>query len=195
MRPKAIPAYPAAGRSQANLAYSALLLTFLGWAILERWSFSAQAGLTPHLIAGVACAPILACTLRRFHAACPRYLRAAARPPGIDRRAALLLAVLLALLFAVGALFAMATCGGSAILVAALAALCCLMPWTALRAHQLHLFPSFVAVTAGAALAPALARMPPGLMASLASAWCLWAIAAALCVGLYGQEARRHRRS
>jgi len=37
----------AARRSPANLAFAALLFSFLGWAILERWSFGAAPGPCP----------------------------------------------------------------------------------------------------------------------------------------------------
>lgn len=191
MRSKAVPAYPAAKRSPANLAFSALLLTFLDWAILERWSFSAHTGALPHLITAVAGAPVLGCALCRFRAACPRYLRSGSRPPGLDWNGAMQFV----LLFAVGALFGIAASSGSTTVVAVLAALCCLTPWTALRVHQLHLFLSFFAVTAGAALAPGLAGPQPSLMAALPAAWCLWAVAAALCAGLCSQEVRKRRLS
>jgi hypothetical protein len=190
MRPKAIPTYPAAKRSPANLAFSALLLTFLGWAILERWSFAARTGAAPHLITAVAGAPILVCALRRFRAACPHYLRSGERTAGLDRSGAMLLA----LLFTVGALFGIAAGSGSIIVVGILAVLCCCTPWTALRAQQQHLFLSFLAVTAGAALAPGVAGLPPSLMAAMPAAWCLWAVAAALCVGLCSKEVRKNRR-
>jgi hypothetical protein len=188
MRPKAIPAYPAAKRSPANLAFSALLLTFLGWAILERWSFSARTGPLPHLITALACAPVLFCALRRFHAACPRHLRTETRPVSSATGA-----LVMALLFAVGALFGVAASSGSVGLVAGPAAVCCMTPWTAVRAHQQHLFLTFLAVTAGAALVPALAGLPSTLMAVLPAAWCLWAGAAALCIALCGREVRRQR--
>jgi hypothetical protein len=189
MRPKALPAYPAAKRSPVNLAFSALLLTFLGWAILERWSFSARTGPLPHLIATLACAPVLFCALRRFHAACPRHLRSESRPP----RGATA-ALVLGLLFAVGALFGMAAASGSITLVAVPAVLACVTPWTAIRAHQQHLLLSFLAVTAGAALVPALAGFEPVLMTVLPAAWCLWAVAAGLCIALCGREVRLQRR-
>jgi hypothetical protein len=185
MRPKAIPTYPAAKRSPANLAFSALLLTFLGWAIMERWSFSARTGPLPHLIITLACAPVLFCALRRFHAACPRHLRTESRPVGGATSA-----LVLALLFAVGGLFGLAAAMGSIALVAVPAVLACFAPWTALRAHQQHLFLSFLAVTGGAALVPTLAGLPSMLMAVLPAAWCLWAVAAALCVALCGREVR-----
>jgi hypothetical protein len=190
MRPKAIPAYPAARRSPANLAFSALLLSFLGWAVLERCSFASHAGPLPHLVAALACAPTLTCSLRRFRAACPRHLRARTRPSGAGTTRALVLA----LLFGVGALFGIAACIGSVVLVVVPAVLCCFTPWTALRAHQQHLFLSFLAVTAGAAMAPGLAGMPPNLMAAMPSAWCLWAVAASLCIALCGSELSRGRR-
>jgi cbb3-type cytochrome oxidase subunit 1 len=190
MRPKAIPAYPPAKRSASNLAFSALLLTFLGWAILERWSFGAHAGAMPHLISSLACAPVLACALRRFHAACPRHLRTSARPDGgVATRA-----MVLTLLFAVGALFGIAACTGSIVLVVVPAALSCFTPWTAIRAHQQHLFLSFLALAAGAALAPALAGMPLDLMTAMPAAWCLWALAAGLCIVLCSSELSSARR-
>jgi hypothetical protein len=193
MRSKAIPAYPAVKRSPANLAFSALLLTFIGWAILERWCFSARTGPLPHLITTLACAPVLACALRRFHAVCPRHLRSGVRPvvrPVFGGSAAMVLA----LLFAVGAAFGIAACSGSIVLVALAAAVCCFTPWTAIRAHHQHLFLSFLAVAAGAALAPGLAGLPASLMAALPAAWCLWAVAAALCIGLCSREVRQRRR-
>jgi cbb3-type cytochrome oxidase subunit 1 len=190
MRTKAIPAYPRARRPAANLAFSALLLTFLGWAILERWILAAHAGAMPHLISSLACAPVLACALRRFHAVCPRHQRISARPTGVAATRALVLT----LLCAVGALFGIAACTGSMVLVAVPAALCCVTPWTVLRAHQQHLFLSFVALTAGAALAPALAGMPLNLMAAMSAAWCLWALAAGLCIVLCGSELSKARR-
>jgi hypothetical protein len=190
MRPKAIPAYPAARQSAANLAFTALLLTFLGWAILERWSFAARTGFMPHLVSSVACAPILVCSLRRFKAACPRRLRAGGRPSGVAAARALVLA----LLFAVGALFGIAACAGSVMLVVAPALLCCFTPWTALRAHHQHLFLSFLALVAGAALAPGVAGLPLNLMAAMPAAWSLWALAAGLCIVLCGSELSKARR-
>ena len=80
MKPETIVADPSAARhSPANLAFAALLFSFLGWAILERWSFGARTGPLPHLINTLACAPVLACSLRRFRAACPRHMRARTR--------------------------------------------------------------------------------------------------------------------
>jgi hypothetical protein len=189
MRSKAIPAYPAARQSAANLAFTALMLTFLGWAILERWSFSAHTGFMPHLVSSVACAPILVCSLRRFQAACPRRLRTGGRPSGAAARA-----LALALLFAVGALFGIAACAGSVMLVVAPAVLCCFTPWTALRAHHQHLFMSFLALVGGAALAPGVAGLRLDLMAAMPAAWCLWALAAGLCIVLCGSELSEARR-
>ncbi len=188
MRPKAIPAYPAAKQSQTNLAFSALLLTFLGWAILERWIVGARTGPLPHLVTAVACAPVLFCALRRFHAACPRYLRVAARPG--SAATGVLVPILLA---AVGALFGIAACAASIGFMAVPVALCCVTPWTAVRAHQQHLFLSFLAVTAGAGAGPALAGLPPSPMAAVQAAWCLWAAAAALTIVLCGREVRWRR--
>ena len=188
MKPGAIPAYPAAARrSPANLAFSALLFSFLGWAILERWSFGAHAGVVPHLVNALACAPVLACSLRRFRAACPRHLRASMRPRGALLGGGLALAVV----FAVGAVVGIAAGSGPVSMVALAALLCCFMPWTRLRAHQLHLFLSFFAVAAGALLAASLGDQKVKLMVALPAAWCLWASAALLCIALCGGELMR----
>jgi hypothetical protein len=185
MKPGAIPAYPAAARrSPANLAFSALLFSFLGWAILERWNFGAHAGIVPHLMNTLACAPVMACSLRRFRAACPRHMRARSRPRGALLGGALALAVL----FAVGAVFGVAAGSGSMGMLALAALLCCLIPWTRLRAHQQHLFLSFLAVAAGALLAASLANPKMNLLVALPAAWCLWAAAALLCIALCGGE-------
>lgn len=191
MRSGALSSYtPAAGRSPANLAFSALVFSFLGWAILERWSFMSGAGAGPHMIVTVACAPVLACSLRRFRAACPRHMRA--RMP---LREGLLAGGLgLSLLSGVGALFGCLAGSGSMTPVVLAAGLVSLAPWTRLRVHQQHLFLSLLAVAAGSALAPALARQAPSLMAVLPAAWCLWAAAAALCIALCGEERLRRRR-
>ncbi|CAH0295585.1 hypothetical protein SRABI118_04213 [Massilia sp. Bi118] len=185
MKPGAIPAYPASiRRSPVNLAFSALLFSFLGWVILERWSFGARAGIVPHLVITLACAPVLACSLRRFRAACPRHLRASTRPRG----ALLGGGLALAMLFAAGALFGFAVGSGLVSMVALSVLLCCLMPWTRLRAHQQHLFLSFLAVAAGALLAANLVNPKMNLLVALPAAWCLWAAAALLCIGLCGGE-------
>jgi hypothetical protein len=185
MKSGAIPAYPvSARRSPANLAFSALLFSFLGWAILERWSFGARAGIVPHLVNTLACAPVMACSLRRFRAACPRHMRARTRPRG----ALLSGGVALAVLFGLGAVFGIAVGSGSVGLVALAAVLCCCTPWTRLHAHRQHLFLSFLAVTAGAVLAAQLANQTVNLLVALPAAWCLWAAAALLCIGLCGGE-------
>jgi hypothetical protein len=190
MKPEAIPGYPAAsGRSRANLAFSALLFSFVGWAILERWSIKAGTGPLPHLIISLACAPVLACSLLRFRAACPRHMRAGMRPRGGIKAGG----AALAMLFAVGAMFGVAAGSGSVTLVVLPAALCCLAPWTRLRVHQQHLALSFLAVAAGAALAPALTRHSPDLMAAVLAAWGLWATASLLCIVLCGGELLRKR--
>jgi hypothetical protein len=190
MKPGAIPAYPAASRrSPANLAFSALLFSFLGWAILERWSFGAHAGPVPHLVNTLACAPVMACSLRRFRAACPRHMRARTRPRAALRSGALALAVL----FALGAVFGIAVGSGSVTLMALPAVLCCCMPWTRLRAHQQHLFLSFLAVTAGAALASILSNQKVNLLVALPAAWCLWGAAALLCIALCGGELMKRK--
>jgi len=54
----------------------------------------------------------------------------------------------LAILFALGAVCGMAAGSGSMTLLVLPAALCCCTPWTRLRAHQLHLFLSFLAAAA-----------------------------------------------
>jgi hypothetical protein len=185
MKPEAISGYQAAsGRSRANLAFSALLFSFLGWAILERWSVKTGAGALPHLVITVACAPVLACSLQRFRAACPRHMRARIQLRGRLRAGGLALAML----FAVGAVFGVAAGTGSATMVVLSAALCCLAPWTRLHVHQQHLFLSFLAVVAGSALAPALAGQSPGLMPALLAAWGLWSAASFLCIALCGGE-------
>jgi hypothetical protein len=185
MKPGAIPAYPASvRRSPANLAFSALLLSFLGWVILERWSFGARAGIVPHLVNTLACAPVMACSLRRFRAACPRHMRARTRPRG----ALLSRGLALALLFVLGAVVGLAVGSGSVGMVALAALLCCCTPWTRLRAHQQHLFLSFLATAVGAVLATGLANRQLNLLVALPAAWCLWAAAALLCIGLCGGE-------
>jgi hypothetical protein len=194
-----MPAYPAAARrSPVNLAFNALLFSFLGWLILERWNLGAHAGAVPHLVNTLACAPIMACSLRHFYLACPRHLRTSARRPGASPagRAAL------AALFAVGALFGLAAGGGSMTLVVLLAAACCFTPWMRIRAHQQHLFLSLLAVAAGAAavaaaalaLNPGFPRREASLMAVLPAASCLWGAAAALCIGLCGGELLKKRK-
>jgi len=185
MKPAAIPAYPGSfRRSPVNLAFSALLFSFLGWAILERWNFGARAGIVPHLVNTLACAPVLACSLRRFRAACPRHIRASMRPRAALPGGGLALAVL----FAVGAIFGIAAGSGSIVMVALAALLCILTPWTRLRAHQQHLFLSFLAVAAGALLAASLVNAKMNLLVALPAAWSLWAAAALLCIGLCGDE-------
>ncbi len=179
----------AARRSPANLAFAALLFSFLGWVILERWSFGARTGPLPHLINTLACAPVLACALRRFRAACPRHTRARA-----DRRSALAASGLaLAALFALGAVCGMVAGSGSITLLVLPAALCCCTPWTRLRAHQLHLSLSFLAVAAGSVLAQGLAGQPLHLMTALPAAWCQLTAAALLCIGLCGEELLRKK--
>jgi hypothetical protein len=191
MKPQAMPRYPAAtGRNPANLAFCALLFSFLGWAILERWSLNAHTGPLPHLIIGLACAPVLACSLLRFRAACPRHMRMRLRP----RRAVAAGGLALVLLFAVGAGFGVAAGSGSTAMVMLAALLSCFAPWTRLRAHQPHLFLSFLAVVLGSALAPGLAGQQPDLMAALPAAWGLWAAASLLCIGLCGGELLQRKR-
>jgi hypothetical protein len=73
-------------------------------------------------------------------------------------------------------------------MLALAALLCCLIPWTRLRAHQQHLFLSFLAVAAGALLAASLANPKMNLLVALPAAWCLWAAAALLCIALCGGE-------
>jgi hypothetical protein len=182
MKALALAATPGAGRSPANLAFSALLLSILGWTLLERWTVGARTGLLPHLLNTLACAPVIACSLRRFHAACPRRLRAGMR---LDRAlpAAAPALLLLALL---GAACGLAAGSGSLAATVVPAALCCCMPWTTLGAHRLHLLLPLLAVAAGAALAPSLAGQTLKLVPVLASAWCLWSASALLCIGLCG---------
>jgi hypothetical protein len=190
MKPAAMRAYPeAARRSPVNLAFNALLFSFLGWIIQERWNLGARTGAMPHLVTTLACLPITGCSLRRFHAACPRRLRTRALPPGASTAGPMALAAL----FAVGAVFGIAVGGGSMTLIVLLAAICCFTPWTAIRAHQQHLFLSFLAVAAGAALALGFAPRAPSLMVVLPAAWCLWAAAAVLCIALYGGELLKQR--
>jgi hypothetical protein len=197
MKPATMRAYPAvARRSPVNLAFNALLFSFLGWLILERGSLGARTGAMPHLINTLACAPLMACALRRFYLACPRRLRSSGRGPSASPAGRLVLAIL----FSVGGLFGIALGGGSVTLIVLLAAACCLTPWTAIRAHQQHLLLSFLAVAAGAAVvtgaaqALGLARREPSLMVVLPAVWCLWAVAAVLCISLYCGELLRKKR-
>lgn len=190
MKPRAIPAYPSVARqSPANLAFSALLFCCLGWAILAYWIAAAHAGATPHLINTLACAPIMACSLRRFHAACPRHQRSGMRPPGLHtagKRA-------LALLFAAGAAFGAALANGSMVLVAVLVLACCCVPWTRFRVHRQHLLLSFLALAAGSALPLAASGRPLTIMVAMPAAWCLWTMAALLCICLCSSELRKNR--
>lgn len=184
MKPGAIPAYPSmASRSPANLAFSALLFCFLGWAILELWTVGAHAGLMPHLINALACAPVMGCSLRRFHVACPPHLRAG---PAGRRKAG---KPALALPFVVGAAFGAALAGGSLILLALLSAGSCCLPWTRSGVHRQRLPLSFLALATGAAL-PLLAAgaRPLAIMVALPAAWCLWTVAALLCICLCSGE-------
>lgn len=121
MKSETLAAYPsAARRPPANLAFAALLFSFLGWAILERWSFGAGTGPLPHLINTLACAPLLACSLRRFRAACPRHMRARTRRRGGIVASGLALGAL----FALGAVCGMVAGSGSMSLLVLPAALC-----------------------------------------------------------------------
>ena len=209
MKPATIRAYPlAARRSPVNLAFTALLFSFLGWLILERWNLGARTGAAPHLINTLVCAPVMACSLRRFYLACPRHLRSRGRRPGASAAGCAALAAL----FAVGGLFGIAAGGGSMTLIGLLAAACCVTPWMTIRAHQQHLLLTLLTVAAGAALVPAavpglapglvpgpapglaaglasgLAGQERSLMAVLPAAWSLWAAASVLCIGLYGGD-------
>ena len=191
MKPAAIPTYPSVARqSPANLAFNALLFCALGWAILAYWLVASHAGAMPHLINTLACAPVMACALRRFHAACPRHPRSSMRPPGLHSAGKLALA----LLFASGAAFGTALASGSVLIVALLALACCCMPWTRCRAHRQHLLLSFAALAAGGALALAASARPLTIMVALPAAWCLWTMAALLCIALCGSELRKNRR-
>jgi hypothetical protein len=190
MKPETMPAYPAtARRSTVNLAYSALLFAVVGWTIMERWSLDAHTGAMPHVVSTLACAPVLACALLRFHAACPRHMRSRARPPGAGPAGVLATAIL----FGVGAGFGMAVGTGSMSAIVLLAAICCLTPWTRLRAHQQPLILSLLAAAVGALLALGQAAQAPSLMVALPAAWCLWTLAAGLCIGLCGQEMLRNK--
>ena len=191
MKPAAIPAYPSVARqSPANLAFTALLFCCLGWSILAFWFVGAHAGAMPHLINTLACAPVMACSVRRFHAACPRYQRTGMRPLGVHtagKRA-------LALLFAAGAAFGAALASGSTTLVALLVLAFCCMPWTRFRVHRQHLLLSFLVLAAGALLPLAASGRSLTIMAVLPAAWCLWTAAALLCICLCGSELRKNRR-
>jgi hypothetical protein len=192
MKPGAIPAYTSVARqSPANLAFSALLFCCLGWAILEYWTVGAHAGALPHLINTLACAPVMGCSLRRFHTACPRRLRAGMAPPGVHTAGRLALA----LLFAAGAAFGAVLASGSVVLVALLTAAACCMPWTRFRVHRQHLLLSFVALTAGGMLPLLASSRPLTLMVALPAAWCLWTVAALLCICLCGSELLKKRKA
>ncbi len=191
MKPGAISAYPPVARqSPANLTFTALLFSFLGWAILEYWTVGAHARALPHLIVSLACAPVMGCSLRRFHAACPRHLRAGTQRPGVQTAGALALA----LLFATGAAFGAALANGSVFLVALLTAAACCMPWTRCQAHRQHLLLSFLALAAGCMLPVAASGRPLTIMVVLPAAWCLWTAAALLCICLCGSELLKNRR-
>ena len=191
MKPGTIPAYPSVARqSPANLAFSALLFCCLGWAILAYWIVGAHAGVVPHLINTLACAPVMACSLRRFHAACPRYLRAGMRPPGLHTAGKLALV----LPFAAGAAFGAALASGSIALAALLVLVFCCMPWTRFRVHRQHLLLSLLPPAAGAVLPLATGSRPLTIMTVLPTAWCLWTVAALLCICLCGSELRKKQR-
>jgi len=191
MKPAAIPATPSVARqSPANLAFTALLFCCLGWTVLAVWIVGAHAGAMPHLINTLACAPVMVCSLRRFHAACPRYLRTGMRPPGVHTAGKLAFA----LLFASGAAFGAALASGSVLFNALLALACCCMPWTRCRVHRQHLLLSLLALAAGAALSLAASARPLTIMTALPAAWCLWTMAALLCICLCGSELRKNRR-
>jgi hypothetical protein len=191
MKPAAIPAYPSVARqSPANLAFTALLFCCLGWTILAYWIAGAHAGALPHLINTLACAPVMVCSLRRFHAACPRRLRAGMRPPGLHTAGKLAPA----LLFAAGAAFGAVLASGSMVLVALPVLAFCCMPWTRFRVHRQHLLLSFLALAAGALLPLAASSRPLTIMTVLPAAWCLWTVAALLCIVLCGSELRKNRR-
>jgi hypothetical protein len=190
MKPETMPAHPAtARRSTVNLAFSALLLSVLGWTIMERWSLGAHTGAMPHVVTTLACAPVLACALLRFYAACPRHVRARARPPSASPAGVLAIGVL----FGVGGVFGMAVGDGSTSVIVLLAGICCLTPWTRIRAHQQPLFLSLLAAAAGTLLALGRAAHPPSLMVALPAAWCLWTVAAGLCIGLCCGEILRNK--
>jgi hypothetical protein len=190
MKPGAIPAYPSVARqSPANFAFSALLFCCLGWAILEYWIVRAHAGALPHLINVLACAPVMGCSLRRFHTVCPRHLRTGMRPGGHTAGT-----LALALLFAAGAAFGAVLASGSVALVAVLTAAACWMPWTRFRVHRQHLLLSFLALAAGGMLPLAASGRPLTIMVALPAAWCLWTAAALLCICLCSSELLKNRR-
>lgn len=191
MKPATIPTYPPVARqAPANLAFTALLFCCLGWAILAYWIVGARAGAMPHLINTLACAPVMVCSVRRFHAACPRYRRSSMRPPGVHaagKRAP-------ALLFAAGAAFGAALASGSIVLVVLLVLAFCCMPWTRFRVHRQHLLLPLLVPGTGALLPLAAASRPLSVMTVLPAVWCLWTAAALLCICLCGSELRKNRR-
>ena len=190
MKPAAIPATPSVARqSPANLAFSALLLCCLGWAILEYWAVGTRAGVLAHLINTLACAPVMGCSLRRFHILCPRHMRAGMRP-GVRMSGKLAPA----LLFAAGAAYGAVLASGSIVFVGLLTAAFCCIPWTRFRAHRQHLLLSFVALTAGSLLPLAASSRSLTIMVALHAAWCLWTVAALLCICLCRGELLKNRR-
>jgi hypothetical protein len=172
---------------KADFAFSAILFSFLGWALLESWNISIRATPMRHVITTLLGASVMASSLLRFRAyATPAHTEA----PRLGLAAAggfLVLAV-------IGAVLGTAAATMPVTVVAVVVGGFACFPWSRIGAFKKGLIKPLLSIVLAAGLSFFISHTHLTFMATAPVIWCLWAAATIICLSLCGLELVTKRR-
>lgn len=183
----AIPAV--AGVRKADLAFSALLFSLLGWGLLESWNMSIDATPMRHVISTLLGVPVMASSLLRFRA----YAASADVATGAPRSSVAELRGFLVLLV-IGAVLGIAAARTPVTVVALLVIGLTYFPWSRIGAYKEGPIKPSLSIIGAAGLSLFSSHTQLTFMGTLPVIWCLWTAAVIICLSLCGVELLRKKR-
>lgn len=174
---------------KADFAFSAMLFSFLGWALLESWNISIGASPMRHVISTVLGASVMASSLLRFRAyATPARIVAEAPRPGVAELRGFLV------LMAIGAVLGIAATTTLISVVALLVFGFACFPWSRIGAYKKGPIKPLLSIAGAAGVSFFIGHTRLTFMFAFPAVWCLWTAAAIICLFLCGRELLRKRR-
>lgn len=179
----------AAAIRKADFAFSAILFSFLGWALLESWNMRIGAAPMRHLISTLLGASVMASSLLRFRAyAAPARIAIEAPGSGLAKAGGFLVLALLGVVLGIATATRLI-----AVLAVVVGGFAC-FPWSRIGAYQTGLLKPLLLIIVAAGLSFFIGHTSLTFMATVPVIWCLWAAATIICLSLCGLELLTKRR-
>jgi|GEM_PF-3342771 len=174
---------------KADFAFSAILFSFLGWALLESWNISIGAGPMRHVISTLLGASVMASSLLRFRAyAAPAHVVTGAPRLGVGELGGFLVLAVIGVVLGTAAATTFIT-----VVAVVVAGFAC-FPWSRIGAYEKGLIKPLLAIVLAAVLSFFISHTHLTFMATAPVIWCLWAAATTICLSLCGLDLLTRRR-